>query len=47
LEILEKIIRESWAQNPSARLTALRIKKSLQKISGKELIRVSAKEAEV
>ncbi|CAG2167379.1 unnamed protein product [Oppiella nova] len=28
-------------------LTALRIKKSLQKISGKELIRVSAKEAEV
>jgi hypothetical protein len=30
---LSKIIKESWAQNPSARLTALRIKKSLMKIS--------------
>ncbi|CAG2107433.1 unnamed protein product [Medioppia subpectinata] len=33
LSELEKIIRESWAHNPSARLTALRIKKSLLKIS--------------
>jgi hypothetical protein len=34
---LSKIIKESWAQNPSARLTALRIKKSLMKISGDEM----------
>jgi len=33
LDGLGKIIKESWAQNPSARLTALRIKKSLLKVS--------------
>ena len=33
LSNLSKIIRESWAQNPTARLTALRIKKSLLKLT--------------
>ncbi|CAG2108971.1 unnamed protein product, partial [Medioppia subpectinata] len=47
LESLTKIIRESWAQNPSARLTALRIKKSLLKIFDNEFKRKTIKEAEV
>ncbi|XP_054167960.1 activin receptor type-1-like [Oppia nitens] len=33
---LEKIMRESWSPNPSSRLTALRIKKSLLKISDED-----------
>ncbi|CAG2165286.1 unnamed protein product, partial [Oppiella nova] len=36
LSNLEKIMRESWAHNPSARLTALRIKKSLLKLSDED-----------
>ncbi|XP_078463841.1 activin receptor type-1-like [Lampetra fluviatilis] len=34
LTALAKLMKECWYQNPSARLTALRIKKTLAKISG-------------
>lgn len=32
MEVLSKIIQESWKQNPGARLTALRVKKTLSKL---------------
>ena len=34
LSALVKLMKECWYQNPSARLTALRIKKTLDKIHG-------------
>lgn len=32
MEVLGRIIQESWKQNPGARLTALRVKKTLSQL---------------
>lgn len=32
LNVMTKVIRECWNENPSARLTALRVKKTLSKL---------------
>jgi activin receptor type-1 len=36
LKLVTNLMKECWAQNPSARLTALRVKKSLLKITAND-----------